>query len=356
MRTLVRDLIERFNPDGYGHQTSTPPAAIIPTRRRHKSQRGFLLGALLLCSGAAMAQTTLRAWNTHPEGYPVTEALQYFADTAQRNTQDRVRIKVFSNAVLGDQDKAVKMMKVGELEVAEFNIAPLAEAVPAVKVLTRPFLFRDSKHMFQHIDGPLGVHMESQLKDAGFVVLGWYDGGARSFYCTNKPIHGVQDLTGERIRVQQSEAAIEMVKLLGGTPVVLPYKDVGEALKDGRIDCAENNMPAYESTGHMKSAKYVLLTYHTVAPEALVMSVAAWNRLGPDDQIRVLEAGRSSALRMRELWSQRLESSRLAATKQGTQFAPMGDSGAVVKRLTPMFAKYLKDPESRSEVFTILAN
>ncbi|MBW8828528.1 MAG: TRAP transporter substrate-binding protein DctP [Burkholderiales bacterium] len=80
---------------------------------------------------------------------------------AQRSTQDRVQIKVFSNGVLGDQPKAVKMMKAGELDLAEFNIAPLAEAVPSVKVLTRPFLFRDSKHMFQHIDGPLGTHIEN---------------------------------------------------------------------------------------------------------------------------------------------------------------------------------------------------
>jgi len=311
---------------------------------------------LSLALSPAFAQSELRAWNLHPEGYPVTEALQYFADTAQHGTQDRVRIKVFSNAVLGDQVKAVKMMKAGELELAEFNIAPLAEAVPAVKVLTRPFLFRDSKHMFQHIDGPLGVRIESQLKEAGFVVLGWYDGGARSFYCANKPIHTAQDFAGQRIRVQQSEAAIEMVKLLGGTPVVLPYKDVGDALKDGRIDCAENNLPAYESTGHMKAAKYVYLTYHTVAPEALVMSVAAWNRLSKEDQVRVLEAGRSSALRMRELWNQRLETSKLAATKQGTQFATLGDAGLVVKRLMPMFSKYLNDPESRSEVYAILAN
>jgi tripartite ATP-independent transporter DctP family solute receptor len=316
----------------------------------------LLLAAGLLFSGAAMSQTTLRVWNTHPEGYPVTEALQYFADAAQQSTQDRVQIKIFSNGVLGDQPKAVKMMKAGELDLAEFNIAPLAEAVPAVKVLTRPFLFRDSKHMFQHIDGPLGTHIESQLKDAGFVVLGWYDGGARSFYCVNKPIHSVQDLSGQRIRVQQSEAAIEMVKLLGGTPVVLPYKEVGDALKDDKIDCAENNLPSYESTGHMKFAKYVYLTYHTVAPEALVMSLAAWDKLSKEDQVRMLEAGRSSALRMRELWNKRIETSRLAATKQGSQFATLRDAGSVVRRLTPMFTKYLKDPESRSEVFTILAN
>lgn len=316
----------------------------------------LLLSSLAFASTPALAaDSELRVWNTHPDGYPVTEALQYFADTARQSTENRVNVKVYSNGVLGDQAKAVQMMKAGELDLAEFNIAPLAEAVPSVAILTRPFLFRDSRHMFKVMDGKLGAQFETQLKAAGFVVLGWYDGGARSFYCANRPIHTVRDFTGERIRVQQSASAIEMVKLLGATPVVLPYKEVGDALKDGRIDCAENNLPAYESTGHMKVAKNVYLTYHTVAPEVLVMSAKAWNQLKPQDQALVQAAGRASAQRMREIWNARVETARAAATKQGSQFVPVRDSGSIVKRLTPLLETYLKDPASRSEVFAILA-
>ena len=304
----------------------------------------------------AFAQSEMRAWNIQPEGYPVTDAIQFFSDTVAQSTHNRIKIKVDTNGKMGDQDKAVAMIKSGEIELAEFNIAPLAEAVPSVNVLTRPFLFRDSKHMFQQLDGPLGVQMAEKLKQAGFVVLGWYDGGARSFYCANRPIRGVPDLAGERIRVQQSKAAIEMVKLLGATPVVIPYKEVYDALKDGKIDCAENNLPAYESTGHMKVAKYVFVTNHSVAPEALVMSLKAWNKLPPDDQAKFAEAGKASAQRMHELWNQRVETSRQAAIKQGSEFAPLRDSGSIVRRLGPMFSEYLTDPETRTEVYSVLAN
>lgn len=300
--------------------------------------------------------SSLRTWNTHPEGYPVTVALAYFADRVQQSTQNRIQVKVFSNGVLGDQPKAVKMLKDGELDLAELNLGPLSEAAPSTKALTLPFLFRDSKHMFRQLDGTLGKRFEAKLKQAGYVVLGWYDGGARSFYCTTKQIRHAQDFVGLRIRVQQSETAIEMVKLLGGTPVVLPYKEVVDALKDGRIDCAENNMPAYESAGHAKVAKYMYMSNHFVAPEALVMSVKAWNKLTPQDQKLVEEAGRESALKMRELWNLRVEETRASMAKQGSQFAPMKDHGPLVARMRPLHQKYMSDPQIREELFTILSD
>ncbi len=40
-----------------------------------------LLGVLLaLCAGMSLAQTKLRAWNIHPDGYPTTEAMKSFAE------------------------------------------------------------------------------------------------------------------------------------------------------------------------------------------------------------------------------------------------------------------------------------
>jgi tripartite ATP-independent transporter DctP family solute receptor len=322
-----------------------------------KTPRHVLVAcALALALPAAFAQTELRAWNIHPDGYPVTVALGYFAEQVQQSTQNRLRVKVYSNASLGDQPKAVQMMKSGELDLAEFSLAPLSEAVPSTKALTLPFLFRDSKHMFRQLDGKLGQRFETKLKQAGYVVLGWYDGGARSFYCVNKQIRAAQDFAGLRIRVQQSETAIEMVKLLGATPVVLPYKEVLDALKDTRIDCAENNLPSYESAGHAKVAKFMYLSNHTVSPEALVMSLKAWNQLSPDDQVRFQEAGRKSALKMRELWNQRVEEVRASTAKQGSQFSAMTDHGPLVSRMRPLHQKYMNDPQTREELFTILTD
>lgn len=206
---------------------------------------GWMVAALLLLwAGAGMAQTRLRAWNIHPDGYPVTEAMKNFAQQVSKATQGRYQIEVFSNATLGDQPKAVQMLKSGEIDVAEFSSGPLSDAVPGIKVLNLPFLFTDSAHMFRHLDGALGARFAANLQKAGFVVVGWYDGGSRSFYCNQRSPSNIRDLAGANIRVQQSEIYIEMVKLLDAKPVSLPFKEVLSAFEKGTIDCAENNMPS----------------------------------------------------------------------------------------------------------------
>ncbi|PQA76306.1 TRAP transporter substrate-binding protein [Rhodoferax sp. TS-BS-61-7] len=309
----------------------------------------------MACASAG-AQTKLRAWNIHPDGYPVTEAMKRFASLVSQNTGGRYQIDIFSNATLGDQPKAVQMLKAGEVDVAEFSSGPLSDAVPGLKALNLPFLFSDSAHMFKHLDGKLGERFAAKLQTAGFVVLGWYDGGGRSFYCASRTVNSFKDLAGARIRVQQSEIYIEMVKLLEATPVALPFKEVLGALEQNTVDCAENNMPSFESTGHYKVAKSVYVTNHVVSPEALVVSTKLWASLSPADKAVFAKAGTDSAATMRELWNKRVASAIETATKQGVQFVRVKDVAPMVRRMAPMYGKYMADPSTREELLTIIGN
>src|SRR3546814_4759852 len=82
------------------------------SRRRHT--RCALVTGVQTCAlpiSLSFAQTEFRAWNTHPEGYPVTVALGRFAEFVRIATEGRYVVKVFSNGVLGDQPVAVRMLK-----------------------------------------------------------------------------------------------------------------------------------------------------------------------------------------------------------------------------------------------------
>lgn len=315
--------------------------------------------ATIVAAGVALpaaAQTAIKLWNIHPEGYPVTEALKSFAEDVKKSTDGRLAIEVISNGALGDQPQAVQMMKSSKLDMAEFNLAALSEAVPSMKSINLPFLFADSKHMFRLLDGAMGESFGKRLEAGGYVVLGWYDGGERSFYCSKKRLTGPRDFAGLRIRVQNAEAFVEMVKLLGATPVSVPYKEVLAAFEQGTIDCAENNLPSYVSAGHYKVAKHVFLTGHVIAPEALVVSSKAWATFSPADQAKLREAGKKSALYMRELWNKRVNETREIAAKAGSTFERPIEFGAYVSRMKPLHQKYWKDPATRNELVTILAN
>ena len=315
--------------------------------------KGALCLTLALSAAASFSQTKLRAWNIHPHGYPVTEAMKSFAEQVAKSTNGRYQIEIFSNATLGDQPKAVQMLKSGEIDVAEFSSGPLSDAVPGIKVLNLPFLFTDSAHMFRHLDGKLGERFAGNLKAAGFGVLGWYDGGARSFYCV-KPVNNLRDLVGTNIRVQQSEVYLEMVKLLEAKPVALPFKDVLGALQEGKVDCAENNLPSYESTGHYKVARNVYVTNHVISPEALVVSTKLWDKLSKEDKAAFSEAGAKSALLMRELWNKRVALALETTTKQGSQFVKVKDVSPMVRRMGPLYGKYMADPKTREELLSII--
>ncbi|MDQ3059659.1 MAG: TRAP transporter substrate-binding protein [Pseudomonadota bacterium] len=317
--------------------------------------KGLLCLTLALSAGMSQAQTRLRAWNIHPEGYPVTEAMKSFAEQVALATRGSYQIEVFSNAVLGDQPRAVQMLKSGEIDIAEFSAGPLSDAVPGIKALNLPFLFTDSAHMFRHLEGKLGERYAASLKAAGFVVLGWYDGGARSFYCTGRALTSFRDLAGARIRVQQSEMYTEMVKLLDAKPVTLPFKDVLDALQQGKVDCAENNMPAYEATGHYQVAKSVYVTNHVISPEALVVSTQLWDKLSKENQAAFAQAGAKSALLMRELWRKRVAQAMDTMTRQGVQFVNVRDSSSIIRRMAPLYGRYMSDPATREELLTIIS-
>lgn len=316
--------------------------------------KGLVALSLALCAATGMAQTKLRAWNIHPDGYPVSEAMKSFVDQVAKSTSGRYAIELFNNGSLGDQPKAVQMLKSGEIDVAEFSSGPLSDAVPGIKVLNLPFLFTDSAHMFRHLDGKLGERFAANLKSAGFVVLGWYDGGGRSFYCV-KPVNNIRDLAGMNIRVQQSEIYIEMVKHMEAKPVALPFKEVLGALEQGKVDCAENNLPSYESTGHYKVAKNVYMTNHVISPEALVVSTKLWDKLSKEDKAAFAEAGVKSAILMRELWNKRVAAALETTTKQGSQFVKVRDASPMVRRMGPLYGKYMADPTTREELLTIIA-
>jgi tripartite ATP-independent transporter DctP family solute receptor len=314
-----------------------------------------LLSAGALCAFTAHAQNTIPLWNTHVDGYPVTEALKSFSADVLKLSNGRIKMEVIiSQGTIGDQPKAIQLMKAGKLDIAEFNLGALSEAVPSMKAINLPFLFKDSAHMFRLLDGEMGKSFESRLFAGGYVLLAWYDGGARSFYCTNKKIVGPRDFKGLRIRVQNIEAFVDMVTLLGATPVPLPFKEVLPALEQNKIDCAENNMPSYISTGHYKVAKHVFLTDHMVSPEALVMSTSAWNAYSAEDKAMLKAAGQRSGKLMRELWNKRVIESKEIATKAGSTFERPIEFGSYLSRMKPLHQKYWKDPSTRNELATIL--
>ncbi len=150
----------------------------------------FAMLALLSISAHAVEY---KAWTQLGADHPVALGMQHFIDEVRTKTAGKFDGKLYTDASLGDQNKASELLDKGEIGVAEFGISTLVKSLPELDVLYLPFLFRDTQHLFVVMDGDIGNGLTARLAEKNSYVIGWYDGGARSFYTRNKPIRNLSD-------------------------------------------------------------------------------------------------------------------------------------------------------------------
>jgi TRAP-type C4-dicarboxylate transport system substrate-binding protein len=312
--------------------------------------RSLLLSLLGFCSIAAHA-TELNFWSPQPQQHPTTQALQSLADRITRNS-GRFESRLLPSAGKG-QSALLAELKSGDIGVAVLTGSTVAKLAPTSNVLQLPFVFRDSKQMFAVLDGDVGKDIEQSMEAQGLILLGWFNGGARSFYTRDKP-GSLSDLQSAKVRIPNRADLKTLVNSLGGTPVVLPYDGVPAAFESGEIDVAENDLLAYEADQHYKRAKFFVQTNHFVQFEALVVSSTVWAQLSEAERKSFRDAGRAAAQLDRETWTRRLASARTRLEKEGVKFIEVRDNTVMASRVSAVFKPYFDNPATSTLLLRLL--
>src|SRR6267378_1760445 len=206
--------------------------------------------AAVLALPAICGAREFRAADTQAEDYPTVQALMFMARLVEERTGGRHRIRVFHSRQLGEEKETIEQTRVGAIDLNRTNVAPIGSLIPSANVLSLPFLFRSFDHLHKVLDQAVGEEILASTQRHGFVGLTYYDSGARSIYNSVRPVRTLADMKGLRIRVQQSELMLSMIKALGAEPIELPYGQVLTGLQARLIDGAENNWPSYVTTDH----------------------------------------------------------------------------------------------------------
>ena len=142
-----------------------------------------LFGAAALAAiGMTASAENWRAWNIHVEGYPNTVALDTFATLLDEKTDGEIKLQNFHGGTLGSQPDAVEQVRLGGLQVGNFNLGPIGPIVAEANVVSLPFVFKDVDHMFRVLNGEAGEQIAAGMAAKGLLPLSWFDAGARSFY------------------------------------------------------------------------------------------------------------------------------------------------------------------------------
>ncbi|SFL52933.1 tripartite ATP-independent transporter solute receptor, DctP family [Gracilibacillus orientalis] len=311
----------------------------------------LILGVLVACgnneSGDTDSATTndskeLRLAHNLSEDHPIHQALTTFVDSVEEKTDGSITFKIFPNGVLGSESDVLEQVQNGSVDMTKVSAGALESFSDEYAVFSIPYIFTSDTHYRNVMESDVVEEIYQSTEDKGFVGISYFDSGARSFYTVDTPIKTPEDLQGLNVRVMDSQTAIDMVDLLGGTPTPLGYNEIYTSLQQGVIDGAESNPTALTTGQHGEVAKNFSYSEHTNIPDILVVSTDLWNSLSDEEREIFKEAADETRKEHTELWNQAIEESVSEAKEMGVEFNEV-DKEPFIELVQPLHEEYKKD-------------
>ncbi|WP_228393325.1 TRAP transporter substrate-binding protein [Ornithinicoccus hortensis] len=307
-----------------------------------------LLVGLAGCGGGGGGDVTiLRVSLNQTETHPSYIALDNYSDRLEERSDGRLRLDIFPNETLGAQAEVMQLVSDGIIDMAIISGSQLENLDLDFRVLGLPGLFDSVDHQMPVVHDPEIVgDLYTSLEDSnGLTVLGGLTQGSRHIYL-KEDIDGLADLRGKKIRVQESELNLAMIRALGGSPTPMAFGEVYTALQSGVLDGAENNEVSYYTQKHYEVAPYFTNSNHLVGLDYMVVSTENLNALTPEDRALVEEEWENTWKDHTQLWEEATQEA-ITETKAGGATYIEIDQDEVREALEPLADEFLTTPEQR---------
>lgn len=277
--------------------------------------------------------------------HPVHKAMVFMGERLVEKSGGKMSLDIYPSQQLGSERECLELLQIGSLGMTKVSTGVLENFAPQLKVFGLPFLFRDAAHRFEVLEGPIGEELLNASLPQRLKGLTFYDAGSRSFY-TKEPVESPQDLQGLKLRVMESQTAINMVKNLGGSPTPISWGELYTALQQGVVDGAENNLPSFYLSHHYEVCKYYIVDEHTALPDELLIGTLLWDDLSPEEQKWVKEAAMESAEYEKEIWHEAEMEALTEIKKAGVQVS-YPDKEPFRELVKPMYEEAKQNPEMK---------
>jgi len=304
----------------------------------------ILLTFLFSACGKVSNVKKLKIGHGLDQSHPVHKAMLYMAEKAAEKSSGTLQISVYPSQQLGTERECLELLQIGSLAMTKVSCSVLEGFVPIFKVFSLPYIFRDDEHKFNVFEGDVGKDLLISPEKYWLRGLCFYDAGSRSFYTKNAPIRSPDDLTGLKIRTQESATSVNLVNSLGGSATPISWGELYTALQQGVVDGAENNPPSFYLSRHYEVCKYYSLDEHTSVPDVLVISTVIWNDLTEQEQKWIQESAEESYVHQKKLWKESTLESLKAVEEAGVEII-YPDKTPFIEKVQPMLEQYKEEKE-----------
>ncbi len=285
----------------------------------------------------------------------VGKTATYFKEQVEKLSGGSITIDVQASGVLGSENDVLDSILGGGTTIDMSRISAFAlTSYGAEKsmLLSLPFMFESREHFWNFANSDLAAEFLNEPQEIGLPIRGicYGEEGFRHFF-TVKPVSGIADLKGMKLRVSNDPVMNGLVNGLGASPTVVSFGELYSALQTGVVDGAEQPIANYKSNAFPEVAPYLILDGHTLGAIQIVISDNAWAKLTEDQQNVLMEAGKLTQAYNAEI-SESSEAEVLEQLKaEGCHVIEVEDKTPWVEAVQSVNDKYIQtNPDLYAEI------
>jgi TRAP-type C4-dicarboxylate transport system substrate-binding protein len=310
----------------------------------------FLIVVLLFaCSIPLLAQgktVKLRYSVMWAATHPITQLVKEWGDEVEKATAGRVTITVFPGSTLSPPMQVYDNVVKGIVDIGSTLLAYAPGRLPLSEVLQQPLGYKNGYQATMLANAYFQKFKPAEFNEVQVMYL---HGAAPGFIMTKKPVAGMSEIKGLRIKANAENA--DIVINLGAAPVTMAVSETYDSLQRGVIDGALFPLEALQGFKIGEVVKTVIENYALsyMTSMYVIMNKDKWNQISAEDQRAIEKLNLAYIEKQGKLWVTADEAAKNFAISKGVKFLQpsTAEYNTTLEAMKPIWDKYVAMAKSK---------
>ena len=295
----------------------------------------------------------IRLAHNQAKGSEIADSIAKISEFVAEDSEQNLEVSIYASGVLGTEKEEVEMVKAGVLDMAKVSSNTLGQIKDEYSIFAVPYLFQSQQHYYDACENSEKIkELFMSTADDGYIAIGYYANGSRNFYlkedipCTDPSV-----LKGKKIRSMPSSTSMDMIELMGGSPVPMAGGETYSALQQGIVDGAENTELVLTVDGHRDLVKAYTYTEHQYSPDIYIISTKTWDRLTDGQKELLVSSIQKANENFKSLYNGMMEEAIAEAETHGVTIYRDIDKTAFIEAVQPIHEEYCARGEAYKALY-----
>lgn len=295
----------------------------------------------------------IRLAHNQAKGSEIADSIAKISEFVAEDSEQNLEVSIYASGVLGTEKEEVEMVQAGVLDMAKVSSNTLGQFKDEYSIFAVPYLFQSQQHYYDACEKSEKIkELFMSTADDGYIAIGYYANGSRNFYlkedipCTDPSV-----LKGKKIRSMPSSTSMDMIELMGGSPVPMAGGETYSALQQGIVDGAENTELVLTVDGHQDLVKAYTYTEHQYSPDIYIISTKTWDRLTDGQKELLVSSIQKANENFKSLYNGMMEEAIAEAETHGVTIYRDIDKTAFIEAVQPIHEEYCARGEAYKALY-----